>query len=1060
MVKLPKFEANDLQELVGNKYPEFQDYMPKLLETYQYLKSNLETKLRNNSLLRIPNTRDLLKVVNRCIKNQAYTSHSILQEIYDIFMSSIDKPEIIEALLPNVAGMFNIGNYRVSQPEITTKGNIMTTIGRCLDLNLDLTKNRHFAKTSNAVKLLEQVAITSGMDEPTLLIGETGVGKTTALQFLASRNGPNNLIVFNMSQAASSIDLIGSYKPIELTRLLRSSVEQFLLEASMKTNNIDVFRKHINVLLKTKNYEKLMKVMLGGFQKLKLDPESKLFTNLKFVDAQISSGGMSSRSMSFQWVDGALVEAVKSGKWVLFDEINLAPVELLERIAPLLEPYPNSITLSEKSENIPIKRHPNFRVFAAMNPATDVGKRTLLPSIRTRFTEFYVGEPVEHSDLVLIVKTYLGESINSVLINSILSFYQKIKYDLAMNHLVDGNNKRPHYSLRTLCRALKYSAEMEGIHAVRAVYEGVLLAFLSGLDQDSQKLVRELAALEFKDLLKSGNSDLESAQKRPKLAKNGKDEYSQAMKNLEDITNQILPCIGSKKYGEIELDKKLLAKGPNLINIDERFIKTNHVDGNISMVARALHARRYPILLQGETSTGKTSLINYLAKLTGHTCFRLNNHEHTDLSEYVGNYESNAEGKLIFKEGPLITAMKNGYWIILDELNLAPSDVLEALNRVLDDNREIFLTETQEMVKAHEHFQLFATQNPAGTYAGRKQLSRAFRNRFLELHFSDIPLPEVITVIEKRCDLPVKYATKLVHVMKELTLERRADRAFQGKNTLITLRDLFKWAERYTKEDHTDVTKSLRYDWEEHLANDGFMILAGRSRNSDEKEIIKQKIEKVFKRKIDEEKLYDLGENFCYNSIPNSIALTKSTRRSLKLLSRALKFNEPVLLVGNTGSGKTTFCQIMAEGDNSTNLLTVQCHANTEAGDFIGSLRPGGIDSSQLFQWKDGPLVTCMKNGLMLLIDEISLADDSVIERLNSVLEAERSLLVPEVSEETLFAKSGFQIMATMNPGGDYGKKELSPALANRFTVVWCETPTSQGQLEEIILHNLLDMIS
>ncbi len=30
-----------------------------------------------------------------------------------------------------------------------------------------------------------------------------------------------------------------------------------------------------------------------------------------------------------------------------------------------------------------------------------------------------------------------------------------------------------------------------------------------------------------------------------------------------------------------------------------------------------------------------------------------------------------------------------GHWIILDELNLAPCDVLEALNRLLDDNREV-----------------------------------------------------------------------------------------------------------------------------------------------------------------------------------------------------------------------------------------------------------------------------------------------------------------------------------------------------------------------------------
>lgn len=44
--------------------------------------------------------------------------------------------------------------------------------------------------------------------------------------------------------------------------------------------------------------------------------------------------------------------------------------------------------------------------------------------------------------------------------------------------------------------------------------------------------------------------------------------------------------------------------------------------------------------------------------------------------------------------------MRKGYWIILDELNLAPTDVLEALNRLLDDNRELLITETQEVVKA------------------------------------------------------------------------------------------------------------------------------------------------------------------------------------------------------------------------------------------------------------------------------------------------------------------------------------------------------------------------
>lgn len=37
-----------------------------------------------------------------------------------------------------------------------------------------------------------------------------------------------------------------------------------------------------------------------------------------------------------------------------------------------------------------------------------------------------------------------------------------------------------------------------------------------------------------------------------------------------------------------------------------------------------------------------------------------------------------------------------------------------------------------------------------------------------------------------------------------------------------------------------------------------------------------------------------------------------------------------------------------------------------------------------------------MQEGGVFLIDEISLAEDSVLERLNSVLESERQLLLPE----------------------------------------------------------------
>ncbi len=189
----------------------------------------------------------------------------------------------------------------------------------------------------------------------------------------------------------------------------------------------------------------------------------------------------------------------------------------------------------------------------------------------------------------------------------------------------------------------------------------------------------------------------------------------------------------------------------------------------------------------------------------------------------------------------------------------------------------------------------------------------------------------------------------------------------------------------------------------------------------------------------------------------------------------AYKFNEPFLLVGETGIGKTTVCQILAL-INKKHLNIINCHMHSEAADFLGSIRPvrcqSTTDSSpqdkqdstntQLFEWQDGPLVIALREGQDFLIDEISLADDSVLERLNSVLEEERTLLVAENASSNsslLVAHPNFRIFSTMNPGGDFGKKELSAALRNRFTEIWCPTPTQNSTEFEIICAEKLNIL-
>lgn len=65
-----------------------------------------------------------------------------------------------------------------------------------------------FAQTRSSVVLLERVGRCVQLNEPVLLVGETGVGKTAAVSYLATMTG-NTLVTVNLSQQTDSTDLLG-----------------------------------------------------------------------------------------------------------------------------------------------------------------------------------------------------------------------------------------------------------------------------------------------------------------------------------------------------------------------------------------------------------------------------------------------------------------------------------------------------------------------------------------------------------------------------------------------------------------------------------------------------------------------------------------------------------------------------------------------------------------------------------------------------------------------------------------------------------------------------------
>uniref|UniRef100_A0A8C3G6C5 Midasin n=1 Tax=Cyclopterus lumpus TaxID=8103 RepID=A0A8C3G6C5_CYCLU len=1016
-------------------------------DSQQFKSEDRSTSLEGRAL----SLRDLLKWCERISVNfdgtSSATAQHVFQEALDCFTAMLSRPESRLRMAEIIGSKLNISKEKAQhfcqmyQPGISVS-ELEVSVGRVTlcRKQTEAVDNQTFAATRPSAVLLEQLAVCVAKGEPVLLVGETGTGKTSTVQHLARVTG-HRLRVVNMNQQSDTADLLGGYKPVDHKQILlplREAFEDLFSQTYSRKQNL-TFLGHVQTCFRGKRWQDLLKLMdhvcKSALTKeleeksnaaLLQEPWEALAAKLNQTQQQIRA---CEAAMVFAFVEGTLALAVKKGNWILLDEINLAAAETLECLSGLLEGSAGSLVLLDRGDTEPLVRHPDFRLFACMNPATDVGKRNLPLGLRNRFTELYVEELENEGDLRILVSDYL-KCLNPhrSVIGGIISFYLSVRKE-ANSHLVDGTGHRPHYSLRTLCRALKFVATNPCHSVQRSLYEGFCLSFLTQLDRSSHPVVQKLVC---QHILMGKTKCLKHPIPAP----------------LDR------PCV--------EVEGYWVSQGEMEPATDPSYILTASVKLNLRDLARVVSAGTHPVLIQGETSVGKTSLIRWLAASTGNQCVRINNHEHTDIQEYIGCYSSDDKGKLVFKEGVLIDAMRKGYWIILDELNLAPTDVLEALNRLLDDNRELFVAETQEVIKAHPRFLLFSTQNPPGLYGGRKVLSRAFRNRFVELHFDELPSGELETILHQRCSLPPSYCTKLVMVMQDLQSLRRISSVFAGKHGFITLRDLFRWADRYRLEEQTDTCQ----DWLQHLADDGYMLLAGRVRKPEEEATILSILEKHFKRRVNPENLFSQNKLRGRLSEFRHVVWTYSMRRLAVLVGRALRFGESVLLVGDTGCGKTTICQLFAALAGQK-FFAVNCHLHMETSDFLGGLRPvrhthqtDGEDC-RLFQWHDGPLVRAMKEGGVFLMDEISLADDSVLERLNSVLETEKSLVLAEKGSgenddvELIGAVAGFRLVATMNPGGDFGKKELSPALRNRFTEIWCPQSNSRGDLVQIIQHNL-----
>ena len=303
---------------------------------------------------------------------------------------------------------------------------------------------------------------------------------------------------------------------------------------------------------------------------------------------------------------------------VLLDEINLASSEILQRLLGLLDDRAGSLTLTERGDADALPRHPDFRLFAAMNPATDAGKKELHPSFRSRFTEIYVDELLDPVELRVVSSRYLQPVLppsdkppeHSDIVVSSVDVYLQCR-ELAEDILVDGAGHKPRFTLRTLARAMiaaKTLVMEQKISLKRAITEGFELAIQGPLDAKSTKAVQRV--------LRSALGDT--------ISKNEKDHPGRRPASGEPTDYVLIKPFWLKAGPLIQVDwSEATIPGRS------KFILTSSAKTNLRRLARAIAAGPWPILLEGPTSAGKTTLVEYIAARVGHRVVRINNHEHT-----------------------------------------------------------------------------------------------------------------------------------------------------------------------------------------------------------------------------------------------------------------------------------------------------------------------------------------------------------------------------------------------------------------------------------------------